>query len=131
MTLKGISISVEQTKYYVLTVMKRDINLTYILNKPKMVEFITVDKKMQPKRSDNLPFFTQQCTWDRCTTSVSMLIFVLRCIHASMRAKAYASAIAKNSTNATSFAHNKSNFIENLMVIKSLYSYYFKVLGCV
>lgn len=127
MTLKGISISFEQTKYYVLTVMKRDINLTYILNKSKTVEFITVDKQMQPKRSDNLPFFTQQCTWDRCTTSVSMLIFVLRCIHASMRAKAYASTIAKNTTS----AHNKSDFIENLMEIKSLYSYYFKVLGCV
>ena len=34
-----------------------------------------------------------------------------------MLAKAYASSIAKDNT----FAHDKSNFIENLMEIKSLY----------
>lgn len=55
MTLKGIHISVEQTKYYVLTVMKLDKNLTYLLNKVKTVEFIAVDKQMQPKQSDNVP----------------------------------------------------------------------------
>lgn len=62
MTLKGISILVEQTKHCVLTVMKLDINLIYIFNKPKTVEFSTVDKQMQPKRSDNLPFSIQLCT---------------------------------------------------------------------
>lgn len=37
-----------------------------------------------------------------------------------MRAKVYVSSIAKNTTSATTFARNKSNFIENLMEIKSL-----------